>query len=48
LRVVIKVGSRKDLGRPELQPRDCFARFGAFLLDQPWAGPNASSDPEAG
>ena len=31
LRVLITTGSRKDLGRPTLKPRDCFLRFCAFL-----------------
>ena len=32
LRVVIGVGSRKDLGRPALSPRDGYARFRTFLM----------------
>jgi phosphonopyruvate decarboxylase len=31
LRVVIRTGSRKDLGRPKLSPRDNWLRFVAFL-----------------
>ena len=31
LRVLITTGSRKDLGRPTLKPRDGFLRFCAFL-----------------
>jgi phosphonopyruvate decarboxylase len=31
LRVLITTGSRKDLGRPTLKPRDCFLRFCTFL-----------------
>jgi phosphonopyruvate decarboxylase len=45
LRVLIKTGSRKDLGRPRLSPRDGYVRFKAFLADEPWAGP-ASLDEE--
>jgi hypothetical protein len=38
LRIVIKTGSRKDLARPELGPRDGFARFRAFLAGERWTG----------
>lgn len=31
LRVVIKTGSRGELGRPKLSPRGCYERFSAFL-----------------
>ena len=31
LRMVIKTGSRKDLGRPKLKPRDGWLRFCAYL-----------------
>ena len=41
LRVVIKTGSRKDLGRPRLSPRDGYVRFKAFLAGEPWAGPTS-------
>jgi phosphonopyruvate decarboxylase len=34
LRVVIGVGSRKDLGRPNLSPRDGYARFRKFLSEK--------------
>jgi phosphonopyruvate decarboxylase len=36
LRVVIKTGARKDLGRPDLEPRDVYQRFCAFLAGQRW------------
>jgi phosphonopyruvate decarboxylase len=36
LRVVIKTGARKDLGRPELSPRGVYERFCAFLAGQRW------------
>jgi phosphonopyruvate decarboxylase len=39
LRMVIETGSRKDLGRPELAPRDGYLRFRAFLAGEPWQGP---------
>jgi phosphonopyruvate decarboxylase len=39
LRVVIKTGSRTDLGRPDLSPRDGYLRFSAFLTGRHWAGP---------
>jgi phosphonopyruvate decarboxylase len=39
LRVVIRTGSRKDLGRPELRPRAGFLRFSAFLAGEPWPAP---------
>jgi phosphonopyruvate decarboxylase len=35
LRVVINTGSRKDLGRPTLSPRDGYLRFRAFLSETP-------------
>jgi phosphonopyruvate decarboxylase len=35
LRVLIRVGSRGDLGRPALSPRQCYARFSAFLRGAP-------------
>lgn len=38
LRVIIKTGSRKDLGRPKLTPRDGYLRFRAFLAGSPWQG----------
>jgi phosphonopyruvate decarboxylase len=41
LRVMIKTGSRKDLGRPRLSPRDGYVRFQAFLAGEPWAGPTS-------
>ena len=31
LRVVIKTGSRGELGRPKLSPRGCYERFSSFL-----------------
>jgi hypothetical protein len=31
LRVVIKTGSRGELGRPKLSPRGCYERFSGFL-----------------
>jgi len=31
LRVLIKTGSRGELGRPKLSPRGCYERFAAFL-----------------
>ena len=43
LRVIIHTGSRKDLGRPKLSPRDAYIRFGAFVNDKPWAGPTAKA-----
>jgi len=36
VRVVIKTGSRADLGRPDLSPRDGYLRFSAFLAGRPW------------
>jgi phosphonopyruvate decarboxylase len=39
LRVVIRAGSRKDLGRPDLSPRDGYLRFSAFLTGELWTGP---------
>jgi phosphonopyruvate decarboxylase len=36
LRVVIKTGARKDLGRPDLEPRDVYRRFSAFLAGERW------------
>jgi phosphonopyruvate decarboxylase len=36
LRVVIKTGARKDLGRPDLEPRGVYERFSAFLAGQRW------------
>lgn len=34
LRVVIKTGARKDLGRPDLGPREAYERFAAFLAGE--------------
>jgi phosphonopyruvate decarboxylase len=47
LRVLIKTGSRKDLGRPRLSPRDGYVRFKAFLADEPWAGPTSLDEEES-
>jgi phosphonopyruvate decarboxylase len=44
LRVVIKTGSRKDLGRPHLSPRDGYLRFSAFVTGQHWTGPTEKAD----
>lgn len=44
LRVVIKTGSRKDLGRPRLSPRDGYARFKAFLAGERWDGPTSTEE----
>jgi phosphonopyruvate decarboxylase len=38
LRVMIKTGSRGELGRPTLTPRDCYERFSEFLRQ-----PNAAA-----
>lgn len=43
LRVIIHTGSRKDLGRPSLSPRDAYLRFRAFLAGETWAGPQQES-----
>lgn len=40
LRMVIRTGSRKDLGRPELRPRDGYLRFAMFLAGERWSGPS--------
>jgi phosphonopyruvate decarboxylase len=37
LRVVIKAGSRGELGRPNLSPRGCYERFAEFLQGKPIA-----------
>ncbi|MDD9946789.1 MAG: phosphonopyruvate decarboxylase [Myxococcales bacterium] len=42
LRMLITTGSRKDLGRPRLSPRDAYLRFRAFVTDSPWSGPEES------
>jgi phosphonopyruvate decarboxylase len=47
LRVIIKVGSRKDLGRPRLSPRDGYVRFKAFLAGEPWGGPTSLDEEES-
>jgi phosphonopyruvate decarboxylase len=44
LRVVIRTGSRKDLGRPDLSPRDGYLRFSAFLCGRQWRGPSVKAD----
>ena len=41
LRMLIKTGARKDLGRPKLSPRDAYLRFSAFLQNQPFDAPGA-------
>ncbi|MET0388185.1 MAG: phosphonopyruvate decarboxylase [Polyangiales bacterium] len=38
LRVLIKTGSRSELGRPKLSPRGCYERFSAFLQHGAAAG----------
>jgi phosphonopyruvate decarboxylase len=38
LRVVIKTGSRGELGRPKLSPRGCYERFSSFLRNVSPAG----------
>jgi phosphonopyruvate decarboxylase len=43
LRMLIETGSRKDLGRPELKPRDGYLRFAAFLTGERWHGPHKES-----
>jgi phosphonopyruvate decarboxylase len=43
LRMLIETGSRKDLGRPELKPRDGYLRFAAFLRGERWQGPHKES-----
>jgi phosphonopyruvate decarboxylase len=48
LRVMITTGSRKDLGRPRLSPRDGYLRFRAFLSGETWAGPTALLEDEEG
>lgn len=40
LRMVIRTGARKDLGRPKIGPRDTYHRFRAFLAGKPWTGPS--------
>ena len=45
LRVAIGVGSRKDLGRPKLEPRANFERFSAFLQGRPWQWKGEESAP---
>lgn len=35
IRMVIRTGSRADLGRPKLSPRDNWERFRGFLAEQP-------------
>ena len=47
LRVIIKTGSRKDLGRPRLSPRDGYVRFRAYLASEPWAGPTSLEEEES-
>jgi phosphonopyruvate decarboxylase len=44
LRVVIKTGARKDLGRPDLEPRGVYERFAAFLAGRRWQ-PAAQESP---
>jgi len=39
LRVVIKTGSRGELGRPKLTPLGCYERFAAFLRGEHWQLP---------
>jgi phosphonopyruvate decarboxylase len=45
LRVVIKTGGRKDLGRPDLPPRGVYERFAAFLAGHSWQPAAQESSP---
>lgn len=46
MRVAILVGARKDLGRPNLHPKDAYQRFVAHVAGKPWAGPQHHDTPE--